>query len=82
MGWSVHEQSLGEIRRFLGIKQGTLAERLGMDQGELSKLERRPEVYVGTIRKYIEAPGGTLDLIATFPDATAIRISNLSSARD
>jgi hypothetical protein len=45
-------------------------------QQRLPKLERRADMLVGTLRRYVEAMGGRLDIVATFPDGE-VRISNL-----
>lgn len=51
---------LGELRRQLGVDQVELAERLGMTQGGISKLERSADPKLSTLRKLTEALGGTL----------------------
>ena len=53
-------EHLGELRRALGIDQVELAERLGMTQGGLSRLERSADPKLSTLRKLTEALGGTL----------------------
>jgi hypothetical protein len=42
--------------------------KLKVDQGSISKLERRTDMYIGTLRRYIEAMGGSLQIRAVFPD--------------
>jgi transcriptional regulator with XRE-family HTH domain len=59
---------LGEVRRARQMTQETLAETLGMSQSEVSKVERRTDVYVSTLRRYIEAMGGELEIVARFPN--------------
>ena len=49
------EKTLRQIRRAREYSQVTLAELLGMNQGDLSKFERRTDAYLSTIRRYIEA---------------------------
>jgi transcriptional regulator with XRE-family HTH domain len=71
------EKSLREIRRAREYSQVTLAELLGMNQGDISKFERRTDAYLSTIRRYIEAMGGSLDLVVTFPDRGPIKIVNI-----
>ena len=56
------ERSLREIRKAREYSQVTLAEILGMAQGDLSKFERRTDAYLSTIRRYVEAMGGTVDV--------------------
>lgn len=72
------EKSLRQIRKAREYSQVTLAEILGMNQGDLSRFEHRTDAYLSTIRRYIEAMGGTLELIATFPDTGPVKIANLS----
>jgi len=63
-----HAALLGELRRARQLTQETLAESLDMSQSEVSKVERRSDLYVSTLRRYIEAMGGELQIIARFPD--------------
>lgn len=74
------EKSLREIRKARECSQAELAKRLGMNQGDLSKFERRTDVYLSTVRNYVEALGGTLDLVATFPDTGSVKIANFGDA--
>lgn len=71
------EKSLREIRKAREYSQVTLSELLGMNQGDLSKFERRTDAYLSTIRRYIEAMGGSLELVATFPDTGPVKIVNI-----
>ncbi len=71
------EKSLREIRKAREYSQVTLAELLGMNQGDLSKFERRTDAYLSTIRRYVEAMGGSLELVATFPDTGPVKIVNI-----
>ena len=71
------EKTLREIRKAREYSQVTLAQLLDMNQGDLSKFERRTDAYLSTIRRYIEAMGGTLELIATFPETGPVKIANL-----
>lgn len=59
---------LHELRRARELSQATLAELLEMDQGNLSKLEQRTDMYVSTLRRYVEALGGELEIVARFRD--------------
>jgi DNA-binding Xre family transcriptional regulator len=73
----LEEMPLYELRRARQLTQEQLAEALGMDQGNISKLERRTDMYVSTLRKFIEALGGQLEVIARFPEGS-IRIDQFS----
>lgn len=65
---------LQELRRARQMSQETLASALDTSQASISKLEHRVDVYVSTLRNYIRAMGGDLEIIARFPDG-AIRIN-------
>lgn len=51
-----------------------MAELRGVSQAEVSKMERRTELSVGTLRKFIEAMNGELVLAARFPDGVEVPI--------
>ncbi len=51
-----------------------MAELLGVSQAEVSKMERRTELYVGTLRKFIEAMNGELVIAARFADGVEVPI--------
>lgn len=60
--------SLAGLRQARQLSQEALAERLGARQASVSKLERRTDLHLSTLRAYVEALGGRLELIAQFPD--------------
>ena len=68
------EMHLQDLRRARQLSQEDLAERLGASQPEVSKMESRADMYVSTVRRYIEAMGGELEIVARFPDGS-IRIT-------
>lgn len=72
------EKSLREIRKTRECSQAEIAQKMGMNQGDLSKFERRTDVYLSTLRHYIEALGGTLELVATFPDTGSVKIAHVA----
>jgi len=57
------EEDLSKLRRGLGLTQVELARRVGISQSDLSKLERRGDVRVSTLRAYAEALRGRLRLV-------------------
>src|SRR5258708_37361550 len=61
---------LQELRRARQLSQEQLAEELGATQPEISKIEHRTDMYVSTLRRFVEAMGGQLEIIARFPDGT------------
>ena len=59
---------LHQLRNAREMTQTRLAEVLEMDQGNISKLEKRTDMYLSTLRSYVEAMGGALEIRAIFPD--------------
>jgi DNA-binding XRE family transcriptional regulator len=68
------EMPLHELRRARKLSQEQLAEELGATQPEISKIENRTDMYVSTLRRFVEAMGGKLEIVAHFPDG-AVRIT-------
>ena len=73
----LEELPLAELRRARGLSQKTLAGVLHVDQASISKMERRTDMYISTLRSHIEAMGGQLEVVARFPDG-AVKISNFA----
>jgi transcriptional regulator with XRE-family HTH domain len=70
------EMPLQELRHARRLSQEQLAQTLHVKQASISKMERRADMYIGTLRRVIEAMGGDLDIRANFPDG-AVRIRRL-----
>lgn len=66
--------ALEELRDALRMTQQELAQTLNVDQSAVSKLERRTDMYVSTLRRCIAAMGGQLEIRAIFPEGS-VRIS-------
>jgi DNA-binding transcriptional regulator YiaG len=77
----VEDLHLSQLRKARGLTQETMAELLGVSQAEVSKMERRTELYVGTLRKFIEAMNGELVIAARFADGVEVPI-RLSEEED
>jgi DNA-binding transcriptional regulator YiaG len=75
------ELHLSQLRKARGLTQEALAELLGVSQAEVSKMERRSELYIGTLRKFVEAMNGELVLAARFPDGVEVPI-RIAEAED
>ena len=71
------EMPLHELRRARALTQRDMAEILKVNQPAVSKLEQRADVYVSSLRSYIEAVGGNLKIIAEFPEGE-VTITNFS----
>lgn len=59
---------LEELRKTRQMTQAKLAQSLGVNQGEVSKIEHRTDLYLSTLSEYVEALGGRLEIRAVFPD--------------
>jgi len=67
-GEIVAEARLNEIRKALTVTQVDLAQRTGLKQAEVSRIENNvPSVQLRTLERYIEGLGGTLKVVAEFP---------------
>jgi transcriptional regulator with XRE-family HTH domain len=60
---------LSELRRARSKTQVEVAQAMETQQAAISKLERREDMYLSTLREYVEALGGELKMVASFPDA-------------
>jgi predicted XRE-type DNA-binding protein len=74
------EMPLQELRQARQLSQQTLAELLQVTQPEISKMEKRTDMYLSTIRRYVEAMGGTLEVLASFPEGS-VRISQFEELK-
>jgi ribosome-binding protein aMBF1 (putative translation factor) len=62
------EMPLQELRQARAMSQERLASMISTKQANISRLERRTDMYISTLRSYIKAMGGELDIIARFPE--------------
>ena len=60
--------ALHELRKTRAVSQDELASKLAVGQPAVAKLERRADMYVSNLRRYVEALGGSLEITARFPD--------------
>ncbi|QOY87864.1 helix-turn-helix domain-containing protein [Paludibaculum fermentans] len=72
------EMTLQELRQARRLTQVRMANALGIGQDGVSKLERRADLMISTLRKTVEAMGGTLSLVAEFPDREPVVLSGLT----
>lgn len=68
---------LNELRQARGLSQKKLAEALHIQQPSIAKMERRTDMYISTLRSHVEAMGGSLEILAKFPEGT-VQIDNFS----
>jgi DNA-binding XRE family transcriptional regulator len=73
---------LSELRGEIGVTQVEMAQRVGVSQANISRIEREEDVYLSTLSGYVEALGGELQLNAVFPEKTiAVTLRPQSSQR-
>ncbi len=66
------EMTLQELRQALDMTQQELADVLQMNQAAISKLEHQSDMYVSTLRRFVEALGGELRIVAHFPQGDVV----------
>jgi len=71
----VEEMPLRKLRAARDLTQENLANVLHVKQSEVSKIERRADMYVSTLASYVKAMGGTLEVRAAFPDGEVVKIN-------
>ena len=72
------EMTLRELRRARKLTQTRMAKTLGISQDSVSRLEKRSNLLLSTLRKTIEAMGGNLSLVAKFPDRDPVVLSGIT----
>jgi transcriptional regulator with XRE-family HTH domain len=72
------EMTLQELRRARKITQQKIAKSLNIGQEGVSKIERRSDLLISTLRRTVEAMGGSLSLVAEFPDRDPVILSGIA----
>ena len=72
------EMTLRELRTARQLTQVRMAKTLGITQDSVSRLERRSDLLLSTLRKTVEAMGGNLSLVAEFPDRAPVVLSGIA----
>ncbi len=70
-------EGLRELRRIAGKAQADIATTLRIKQPSVSKLEKQADMYLSTLRSYVEAVGGKRELVVRLPDRRAIHLQSL-----
>ncbi len=68
---------LAELRRARLMTQEQLAADLHVNQASVAKLERRTDMYLSTLRRFVEAMCGELEIVAGFPDQPQVRLRGI-----
>ena len=75
------EMSLRDIRKARKLTQARVAKTLGITQDSVSRLEKRSDLLLSTLRKTVKAMGGDVRIVAQFPDRSPIVVSHLAEER-
>lgn len=73
------EMTLRELRKARKLTQVRMAKNLGITQDGVSRLEKRSDLLLSTLRKTIEAMGGSLSIVAKFPDRGPVVLSGITT---
>ena len=73
------ETSLRDLRKALEQTQVRVARELGIRQENVSRIEKRTDLLISTLRNYVEAMGGKLRLVAEFPDRPPVVVTGIAS---
>jgi DNA-binding XRE family transcriptional regulator len=71
------ELTMRELRKARNITQARLAQVLHIKQEQVSRIEKRTDLHISTLRRQIEALGGSLTILATFPNGAPVKIAGL-----
>lgn len=74
--------TLKDLRKAQELTQVQLAETLGLKQPTLAQMEKNTDLMLSTLKRYVEAMGGKLNLIVEFPDRPSVRIDTLGVQND
>ena len=76
------QMTLRDLRKARQLTQKHIAELLAIGQDSVSRLEKRSDLLLSTLRSYIDAMGGELQLIVRFPDRPAVEITGIAELDD
>ena len=78
----LQRMALDELRSAKRLTQTDMAEMLDVPQSSISRIEQRADMYLSTLRNYIHAMGGVLQIQAVFPDGGAVAINRFGDYED
>src|ERR1700683_3981978 len=75
-------EGLRALRKVAGKAQADVAAALHVKQPSVSKIEKQADMYISTLRSYVEAVGGELELVVRLPSHPVMRLLHLGDAFD
>jgi transcriptional regulator with XRE-family HTH domain len=76
------ELNLREVRRLRKLTQARLSKKLKIGQEGVSRIEKRTDLYLSTLRSYVEGVGGKLSLVVEFPDRAPVLLAGLGDEQN
>jgi hypothetical protein len=76
------EMDLREVRRLRKLTQTRLSKKLKIGQEGVSRIEKRSDLYISTLRSYVEGVGGKLTMVVEFPDQPPVVLTGLGGNDD
>lgn len=68
------QATLRRLREARALTQSTVAELLDMDQSEVSRLERRTDMLLSTLKRFVAATGGEMHIVVQYPDGGPVEL--------
>lgn len=68
------QATLRHLREARALTQSTVAELLDMDQSEVSRLERRSDMLLSTLKRFVQATGGEMHIVVSYPDGGPVEL--------
>ena len=76
------EMTLRQLRQACRLTQQKVAKSLRIGQEGVSKIERRSDLLISTLREYVQAMGGQLSLVVEFPDREPVILSGITELQE
>ncbi|MEY2943671.1 MAG: hypothetical protein RLY97_1685 [Pseudomonadota bacterium] len=75
-------EGLKALRKLAQRSQEQIAQSLGVKQPSVLKIERQTDLYLSTLRRFVEAAGGTLELRVELPGTGVLRLTGMGELRE
>ena len=77
-GLIAEEMTLRDLRKARVLTQASVARELGIGLDAITRLEQRSDILLSTLRRTVEAMGGSLSLVARFPDRPPVELAGIA----
>jgi len=69
--------SLRELRKLMSLTQTQVAETLNVKQPSIHKIEKKADIYISTLKRFINAVGGTMEIVVNLPNHNTVKLKGL-----